>query len=39
MDLEAEKAELGQQMCHLQLENRELLHVKKSLSLEVTTYR
>lgn len=39
MDLEAEKAELGQQIHHLQLENRELLHVKNSLSLEVTTYR
>lgn len=37
--LEAEKTELGRQINHLQLENRDLLHVKTSLSLEVATYR
>nr|XP_046256427.1 nestin [Scatophagus argus] len=37
--LEAEKAELGQQVDHLLLENRGLLQVKMSLGLEVATYR
>lgn len=39
LGLEAEKAELGQQINHLQLEKRDLLHAKTSLSLEVATYR
>lgn len=37
--LEAEKEELGRQVQHLQLERRDLLQVKASLSLEVVTYR
>ncbi|KAI3361471.1 hypothetical protein L3Q82_012944 [Scortum barcoo] len=37
-DLEAEKAELGQQIDHLLLENRRLLQLKTSLGLEVATY-
>lgn len=39
MGLEAERAELGQEIHHLQQQNRDLLNVKMSLSLEVTTYR
>uniref|UniRef100_H3D624 IF rod domain-containing protein n=1 Tax=Tetraodon nigroviridis TaxID=99883 RepID=H3D624_TETNG len=39
VDLEEEKAELGRQINYLQLEKRDLLHVKTSLSLEVATYR
>lgn len=39
LGLEAEKAELAQQINHLQLEKQDLLHMKTSLSLEVATYR
>lgn len=39
MGLEAERDQLGRQIHHLQLENRDLLQVKTSLSLEVATYR
>lgn len=39
MGLEAEKAELDGKIIYLQLENRDLLHEKTSLSLEVAAYR
>ncbi|KAM9310459.1 nestin [Pholidichthys leucotaenia] len=37
--LEVEKQDLGQQINHLLLENRDLLQMKMSLGLEVATYR